>query len=160
MTLKGWRAHICESTGGLGDSGTADRFFPNFDPDPSDKTRFRYCPKAPQKERYFYCHDCRDAFPVKSRNRHVHDHIGENGRPTWENITYIVTQKPIALMRWLVRLVMAPGNILLDPFAGSGTTLIAAHREGFEAVGIEKDRDYHAIAEKRIEIETAQERLF
>lgn len=57
--------------------------------------------------------------------------------------------KPIALMRWLVRLVTPPGGTVLDPFAGSGTTLIAAGLEGFDCVGIEREAEYVAIAEAR-----------
>lgn len=53
------------------------------------------------------------------------------------------TVKPLALMQWLVRLVTPAGGTVLDPFCGSGTTLIAADREGFDAIGI--DSDPHAI---------------
>lgn len=49
------------------------------------------------------------------------------------------TVKPLALMRWLVRLVTPPGGTVLDPFAGTGTTLQAADLEGFSAIGIERD---------------------
>jgi len=60
------------------------------------------------------------------------------------------TVKPIALMRWLVRLVTPPGGIVLDPFTGSGTTGCAAASEGMRFVGIEKDAEYVAIAAQRI----------
>jgi DNA methylase len=60
------------------------------------------------------------------------------------------TVKPIDLMRWLVRLVTPPGGTVLDPFAGSGTTGIAAVLEGFDFVGVEREADYLAIAEARI----------
>ena len=61
------------------------------------------------------------------------------------------TVKPIDLMRWLVRLVTPPGGRVLDPFTGSGTTGIAAHLEGMEFIGIEREPEYRAIAEARIE---------
>ena len=61
------------------------------------------------------------------------------------------TVKPLALMRWLVRLVTPPGGVVLDPFAGSGTTLEAAHLEGFEAIGVELTPDYWPLIEARIE---------
>ena len=61
------------------------------------------------------------------------------------------TQKPIDLMRYLVRLITPPGGIILDPFAGSGTTGIAAIKEGFDFVGIEQDESYCDIARRRIE---------
>lgn len=60
------------------------------------------------------------------------------------------TVKPIALMRWLCRLVTPPGGALLDPFMGSGTTGIAAGLEGFIFTGIEQDESYMRIAEARI----------
>lgn len=47
------------------------------------------------------------------------------------------TVKPMALTQWLVRLVTPPGGVVLDPFAGSGTTLEAASREGVRSIGIE-----------------------
>jgi len=60
------------------------------------------------------------------------------------------TVKPIALMRWLVRLVTPPGGIVLDPFNGSGTTGIAAIQEGMRYLGIEISPDYAQLAERRI----------
>jgi len=60
------------------------------------------------------------------------------------------TVKPIALMRWLVRLVSPPGSVVLDPFAGSCSTGIACLDEGMRFLGIEKDPDYHAIGMKRL----------
>ena len=61
------------------------------------------------------------------------------------------TVKPIALMRWLVRLVTPPGGTVLDPFAGSGTTLEAAIVEGFRCVGIEREADYLPLITQRID---------
>ena len=58
--------------------------------------------------------------------------------------------KPIELMRHLVRLVTPPGGTVLDPFLGSGTTAIACEMEGFEWIGIEKEAEYVAIAEARL----------
>lgn len=60
------------------------------------------------------------------------------------------TVKPVDLMRWLCRLVTPPGGTVLDPFMGSGSTLIAADAEQFNAIGCELSPDYAAIAEKRI----------
>jgi hypothetical protein len=60
------------------------------------------------------------------------------------------TVKPLALMRYLVRLVTPPGGTVLDPFAGSGTTLLAADLEGFSAIGIEMNPEYVAIARRRV----------
>lgn len=60
------------------------------------------------------------------------------------------TVKPIELMQWLCRLVAPPGGTVLDPFLGSGSTLVAALREGFSGIGIEREPDYLDIARKRI----------
>jgi len=54
------------------------------------------------------------------------------------------TVKPLALMRWLVRMVTPPGGTVLDPFAGTGTTGQAALEEGMRAVMIEADDGYYA----------------
>jgi transcriptional regulator with XRE-family HTH domain len=70
----------------------------------------------------------------------------------WEEFrNFHSTVKPIALMRYLVRLVTPPGGMVLDPFCGSGTTLAAAALEGFRATGIERDPAYCEIASKRVE---------
>ena len=61
------------------------------------------------------------------------------------------TVKPVALMEWLVELITPPGGVVLDPFAGSGTTLQAARDNGFNAIGIEQDADYIKLIEKRLE---------
>lgn len=61
------------------------------------------------------------------------------------------TVKPIALMRYLCRLVTPPGGTVLDPFMGSGSTGIAALQESFSFIGIEREAEYRAIAQRRIE---------
>lgn len=96
-----------ERTAG-GDHGPA-RYFPAFhDPgDPFADVAVRYAKKA-----------------------------GRGERPTIDGRSHL-TVKPLSLMRWLCRLVCPPGGVVFDPFAGSGTTLEAAHLEGFDAVGVE-----------------------
>jgi site-specific DNA-methyltransferase (adenine-specific) len=54
-------------------------------------------------------------------------------------------------MRWLCRLVTPPGGLILDPFAGSGSTGCAAVAEGFGFVGIEKQEEYVTIARARVD---------
>lgn len=61
------------------------------------------------------------------------------------------TVKPLALMRWLIRLVTPPGGCVVDPFAGSGTTLEAAYLEGFESIGVEMTPEYWPLIAARIE---------
>ena len=61
------------------------------------------------------------------------------------------TQKPLALMAYLVRLSVRPGAVCLDPFAGSGTTGVACVELGRKFIGIELDEKYFDIACRRIE---------
>jgi site-specific DNA-methyltransferase (adenine-specific) len=70
----------------------------------------------------------------------------------WSQATnFHSTVKPISLMRYLVRLTKTPtGGVVLDPFMGSGTTGCACALEGRDFIGIEREQDYFAIAEKRI----------
>jgi site-specific DNA-methyltransferase (adenine-specific) len=60
------------------------------------------------------------------------------------------TVKPVELMRWLVKLVTPPGATVLDPFTGSGTTGMACRYEDRRFIGIEREAEYVAIAERRI----------
>lgn len=60
------------------------------------------------------------------------------------------TVKPTDLMAYLIRLVTPPGGTTLDPFAGSGSTGVAAVFEGFNAVLIEREPEYHADILRRI----------
>ena len=60
------------------------------------------------------------------------------------------TMKPLALMRHLVRLVTPPGGVVLDPFAGSGTTGMACVFEGFGFLGMEQEPAYTELARARI----------
>ena len=87
---------------------------------------FKYQAKAPKKER-----------PVIER---------EDGSKIQHP-----TVKPLTLLEWLVELITPPGGVVLDPFAGSGTTLQAAINKGFTPIGIEQDADYIKLIEKRLE---------
>ena len=60
------------------------------------------------------------------------------------------TVKPEKLMEWLVELITPPGGVVLDPFAGSGTTLQAALNKGFQPIGIEQEADYIQLIKKRL----------
>ncbi len=66
------------------------------------------------------------------------------------------TVKPIALMRYLIRLVTPPNGTVLDPFLGSGTTAIAAIRQGKRYIGIDLNPEYCEIAKRRIDAELEQ----
>jgi len=62
------------------------------------------------------------------------------------------TVKPLDLMQYLVRLVTPPGGLVLDPFAGTGTTGEAAWREGMRAVLIEREPEYQADIARRMDL--------
>ena len=81
--------------------------------------------------RFFYCAKASKA-----------DREANNNHPT---------VKPTALMQYLCRLVTPPGGVVLDPFMGSGSTGKAAALEGFDFIGIEREAEYLAIAEARID---------
>ena len=61
------------------------------------------------------------------------------------------TEKPVGLLSNLISSVTKPGDLILDPFAGSGSTLVAAKKTGRRFIGVELDDEYFAIAQRRIE---------
>lgn len=71
-------------------------------------------------------------------------------RPKVDGVAH-PTVKPLELMRWLVRLVTPPGGVVLDPFAGSGTTGQAANLEGLHAVLIEREPAYLPLIAARLD---------
>ncbi|MCE5364206.1 DNA-methyltransferase [Pseudomonas anguilliseptica] len=70
------------------------------------------------------------------------------------------TQKPVRLMQSLIELTTQEGQIVLDPFSGSGSTLVAAQRLGRKYIGFEASPDYAKIAEARLDINKNQRSLF
>lgn len=70
------------------------------------------------------------------------------------------TSKPVDLLRWLIRTYSNEGDIVLDSFAGSGSTLIAAVEEKRDWIGIELSEKYYEIARKRIDEKVSQLKLF
>jgi site-specific DNA-methyltransferase (adenine-specific) len=80
----------------------------------------------------------------------THSRMERHGHAAGARQNVHPTVKPTELMRHLVRLVTPTGGTVLDPFLGSGTTAIAAELEGFRWLGIEKEPEYVAIAEARL----------
>lgn len=72
---------------------------------------------------------------------------------------YHSTQKPLALMEWIVKNYSKEGDLILDPFMGSGTTGVACVKSGRRFIGIEINQEYFDIAENRIGEENKQKRL-
>jgi site-specific DNA-methyltransferase (adenine-specific) len=129
----------------FGDSGGASRFF--------------YTAKASRRER---------EAGLEGMPERVTERYGEQGQGPMPQQTprehksaanHHPTVKPIALMRWLCRLVTPPGALVLDPFTGSGTTGCAAVLEGFRFIGAELEAAYVDIARRRIADAASQTKL-
>ncbi len=121
-----------------------------------DAARFFYCAKASKAERNAGL----EGFAVgqaKGGGGGIGDYLddvnsasGKYGSEKAPQRNYHPTVKPIALMRYLVRLVTPPNGTVLDPFAGSGSTLVAATMEKFDCIGIELTNEYLPIIEARV----------
>ena len=120
---------------GFGDAGSAARFF--------------YCAKASREDR----NSGLDGMPEKPLNwssgtKNPGSFQAEGTKKAAQNPH--PTVKPTALMRYLCRLVTPRGGLVLDPFAGSGSTGRGAVLEGFRFIGIEREAEYVEIARRRI----------
>jgi DNA modification methylase len=116
-------------------------------------SRFFYCAKASKGERDAGCEGLPETVKVWNGQS---DKSSTDVKPVEERWTtnmrnYHPTVKPVALMRYLCRLITPPRGVVLDPFMGSGSTGIGATLEGFGFIGVEMDADYHEIARRRIE---------
>ena len=124
-----------------------------------DWARYFYCPKTSKAEKNRGLED----LPIKktssmSGRRDSHDMEGYSidndvtGRFVTEKQNVHPTVKPVKLMRYLCRLITPKGGTVLDPFMGSGSTGIAAKDEGFEFIGIEREKEYFESAERRVSV--------
>ena len=136
--------------------------------DSGGASRFFYCAKASRREREAGLEGMPERVNLDltsgDRNRE-NERAGTNRNGPLRAANHHPTVKPIALMRWLCRLVTPPNGLILDPFTGSGTTGCAAVLEGFRFLGCEREAEYVAIAERRIahwaaQRETPQPDLF
>lgn len=117
-----------------------------------DLSRFKYCAKAGKRDR----NEGLEAFDAVMANFAAGTGLSKNGDGSPRNMNADAknphpTVKPTELMRYLCRLVTPPGGLVVDPFAGSGSTGKAAILEGFQFVGFELDPQYSAIANARLE---------
>jgi site-specific DNA-methyltransferase (adenine-specific) len=119
----------------------------------NNEDRYFYCAKASQKERNAGL----DALPTDQATGGGGMNNPEAGRIYGSMHTPAKnshpTVKPIALMAWLCRMITPPDGTVLDPFAGSGSTIVAAIREGFKGIGIEMDEKFADIARRRCDYE-------
>lgn len=116
--------------------------------DSGGASRFFYCAKVSKKERNF---------GVGHREKRSAEKRDATGAGLWETKGFNKPQhnhhptlKPIALMRWLVRLITPPEETCLDLFMGAGSTGGACVKENRDFIGIELDNDYFSIAADRI----------
>lgn len=138
---------------GFGDSGSYSRFF-SLDAW-AQTLPFLLVPKASKREK----NEGLEEQPSRTsqlnsggigRKTSVEKRIAANGEnaPTVKN--HHPTVKPLKLMSYLITLGSRPGDVVLDPFLGSGTTAIAAKNLGRECIGIEREKEYADIAAARI----------
>ena len=124
--------------------------------DKGGASRFFYCAKASRKEREAGLEHLREKLHGLSGDAQQAIREGKTEYKDGFNKIALVknnhpTVKPIKLMEYLIRLVTPPDGIVLDPFCGSGTTLVAAKGLGFKSIGIEKEEEYCQIASGRIQ---------
>ena len=111
--------------------------------------RFFYCAKPSRNERDAGLESFEDQEKVGEYCLSYHE--GEKRIDNAEAVKNVhPTVKPIALMRYLCRLITPPGGTILDPYIGSGSTGVGAIMEDFKCIGIEREEDYAKIAEARI----------
>ena len=114
----------------------------------SGASRFFYCPKASVKEKEAGLEDRAQGVTDDGRQTPI-DNPYQRGKTLRKNTH--PTVKPLDLMKNCVRLITPEDQVVLDPFAGSGSTLIAAGLEGREYLGIELDPDHVRIAQARLD---------
>ena len=116
---------------------------------------FIYCAKASKSERNAGLEGMVERRPDE-RTETGMGTFAEKGVAKQSN--FHPTVKPLALMRYLVKLVTPPNGTVLDPFLGSGSTAVACVLEGFDWIGCEMTEDYWPIIEARVEWAEAQPR--
>jgi len=115
-----------------------------------------YCPKPSRGEREEGCDELpgmsgADAVARNEDTAGLENPRAGAGRTASEVKNYHPTVKPTKLMRWLLRLVTPQNAVVLEPFGGSGTTLVAAEREGFKVIAAEISPEYCDIIRARVE---------
>jgi DNA modification methylase len=135
---------VIEGTYG-GDSGNASRFFKSI----------IYQAKASKSERNKGCEELEEKDSMKwAGGNEMKGLAGKypdgTPRPIQIQKNNHPTVKPIALMEYLIKMVTPKGGVVLDPFAGSGSTLVAAKQNGFNYMGIEMTEEYIPIIEARL----------
>src|SRR5579872_2942130 len=131
-----------------GSTGGASRFFARLTPSLDDLPPFVYCPKPSRRERNSGC----EGLPERGVQRYgvmqgTPEHAAKQDTPETNNHP---TVKPVSLIKYLLAMIVPENGIVLDCFAGSGTTGVAAVSSGFHYLLIDENPEYVAIAEARI----------
>ena len=150
---------IGRSTVSHNDTGSYSRY---FDLDAWAKTLpFLVVPKASKSEKN---KGLEDFEPLRHADRIKDDGIGGDNprnRTNMAKLNHHPTVKPLKLMAYLVTLGSRPGDVVLDPFLGSGTTALAAHQLNRQFIGIEREGEYVGIARARLAaLQKPQSNLF
>ena len=144
------KGKIYNGAGSIGPTGLKENPFQGGYMDSGSAARFFYCAKASKSERNAGLEGFE---PKRESDRPSDDKPGGDNprnRTNESKQNFHPTVKPIALMRYLVKLVTPPNGTVLDPFLGSGTTAVAAILEGFNWMGCEMTEDYWPIIEARV----------
>jgi len=120
--------------------------------DSGGASRFFYTAKADPTERNKHLGGMPAIITTDGRDKPI-DNPFQRGETLRRN--HHPTVKPIDLLRYLCKLITPPGGLILDPFAGSGSTGVAAFEEGFDYILIEKEPEYCQLARMR----NAQKRI-
>lgn len=126
---------------------------PDIYKDSGGASRFFYCAKISSKERNEGCENLEKKLRAETNKMMGKSGAMKTGSGN-DRTTHFKnnhpTVKPKKLMTYLCRLITPHNGTILDPFMGSGSTGIAAKLEGFNFIGIEKEKEYFEIADKRI----------
>lgn len=100
--------------------------------------------------------DCELAWTSYSRGVRIIRYLWQGMIKAKPEQRYHPTQKPLAVMEWVIDNYTKPDTLILDPYMGSGTTGVACVRLGRDFVGVERDPRYFAVAQERIAQATRQ----
>lgn len=128
------------------DTGSAARFFAVCPLDEGDYPPLYYCAKSSRRER----NEGLDDMPTVTAKRTQAGGDNTRGRPIPENKNIHPCCKPLSLMRYLITLCTRPGATVLDPFCGSGSTLVACVQLGRNGIGCDNNAEYIEIAQARV----------
>ncbi len=150
------RVDGAESGSGSGNGSEVYGLFGGYRPGSHPKGRWPanifVCPKPASSEKSAGL----EGYNITAANKVTGRKKGSKGAKharagkTGDSANFHPTVKPVRLMRWLIRMVTPPGGVVIDPFLGSGTTMVAAEREGVRCVGIEMSGEFSALSEARV----------